>query len=115
MRGARISVPHMSSTISNQPILCGGPLISASRRAAQYIRMSTDHQRYSIENQKVVIAEYAFIHGSKIVRACADEGRSGVTIKHRDALQQLIDDVEWGHADFETILVHDVGRWSRLP
>lgn len=76
--------------------------------------MSTDHQRYSIENQKAVIAEYALFHGFKVVRTYADEGRSGVTIKHRDALQQLIDDVEWGRADFETVLVYDVSRWGRF-
>ena len=29
------------------------------RRAAQYVRMSTDYQRYSIENQAAVIATYA--------------------------------------------------------
>ena len=28
-------------------------------RAAQYVRMSTDHQQYSIENQAAVIATYA--------------------------------------------------------
>jgi predicted site-specific integrase-resolvase len=28
-------------------------------RAAQYVRMSTDKQRYSIENQAAVIAAYA--------------------------------------------------------
>jgi len=32
-----------------------------TRRAAQYIRMSTDHQKYSIENQKQIIAEYALL------------------------------------------------------
>ena len=29
------------------------------RRAAQYVRMSTDHQQYSIASQKAAIAEYA--------------------------------------------------------
>jgi hypothetical protein len=28
-------------------------------RAAQYVRMSTEHQQYSIENQQVAIAQYA--------------------------------------------------------
>jgi hypothetical protein len=36
-------------------------------RAAQYVRMSTDYQRYSIENQAVVIAAYAQAHGLTIV------------------------------------------------
>lgn len=32
---------------------------SAMRRAAQYLRMSTEHQQYSIANQSAVIAIYA--------------------------------------------------------
>jgi DNA invertase Pin-like site-specific DNA recombinase len=31
-------------------------------RAAQYVRMSTDHQQYSPENQKAAIAVYAREH-----------------------------------------------------
>jgi hypothetical protein len=30
--------------------------------AAQYVRMSTDYQQYSIENQAAVIAAYAQLH-----------------------------------------------------
>jgi hypothetical protein len=35
------------------------PTSQKTLRAAQYVRMSTDYQRYSIENQAVVIAAYA--------------------------------------------------------
>jgi DNA invertase Pin-like site-specific DNA recombinase len=35
------------------------PKSQKGTRAAQYVRMSTDRQRYSIENQAVVIAAYA--------------------------------------------------------
>jgi hypothetical protein len=35
---------------------------------AQYVRMSTDHQKYSIANQAVVIAAYAELHQLSIVR-----------------------------------------------
>lgn len=83
-------------------------------RAAQYVRMSTDHQRYSIENQKQAIAEYALLHELKIVRTYADEGRSGVHFKRRDALKQLLSDVQNGLADFEVVLVFDVSRWGRF-
>ena len=34
---------------------------------AQYVRMSTEHQRYSTENQQLAIADYALIHGMRIV------------------------------------------------
>jgi len=60
------------------------------RRAAQYLRMSTDHQRYSIENQKEMISEYAFSHGIKVVQTYADIGRSGLKLRGRDALLMLI-------------------------
>ena len=40
----------------------------ATRRAARYVRMSTDHQRYSTENQADAIAIYAAAHGFEIVR-----------------------------------------------
>ena len=45
-------------------------------RAAQYIRMSTDMQRYSLENQSEAIATYALKHGLTIVRSYEDAGRS---------------------------------------
>ena len=32
-------------------------------RAVEYIRMSTDLQRYSVLNQQQRIAEYALLHG----------------------------------------------------
>ena len=84
-------------------------------RAAQYVRMSTEHQQYSTENQAHAIRQYADRHGLEIVRTYADEGRSGLRIEGRDALQGLIADVESGAADFTTILVYDVSRWGRFP
>jgi DNA invertase Pin-like site-specific DNA recombinase len=84
------------------------------RRAAQYVRMSTDHQRYSILNQTVTIAEYAERRGFVVVRTYADEGRSGLRLERRDALKQLIADVQTGRNDYEVILVYDVSRWGRF-
>jgi DNA invertase Pin-like site-specific DNA recombinase len=43
-------------------------------RAAQYVRMSTDQQKYSTENQAEVIAAYARSRNLTIVRTYADEG-----------------------------------------
>ena len=37
-------------------------------RAAQYVRMSTEHQKYSTENQAAAIAVYAEANGLEIVR-----------------------------------------------
>ncbi len=63
-------------------------------RAAQYVRMSTEHQQYSTENQSDKILEYASRHGMQIVRTYADAGKSGLNIDGRDALQRLIREVE---------------------
>ena len=49
-----------------------------------------------------------------IVRTYADAGKSGLRIDGRDALKQLIHDVESGSADFAVILVYDVSRWGRF-
>ena len=84
------------------------------RRAARYVRMSTDHQRYSTENQGDAIEAYAEKHGFEIVRTYADEGRSGLSIADRDSLRRLIDDVREGRADFEAVLVYDISRWGRF-
>ena len=83
-------------------------------RAAQYVRMSTDHQQYSTENQAETIREYAARHGLVIVRSYADEGKSGLRLEGRDQLQRLIADVENGSADFQVVLVYDVSRWGRF-
>jgi len=83
-------------------------------RAAQYVRMSTEHQRYSTENQDDKIREYAARRGIEIIKTYADEGKSGLRIDGRQALQRLIHDVESGQADFQIILVYDVSRWGRF-
>nr|WP_269450355.1 MULTISPECIES: recombinase family protein [unclassified Sphingomonas] len=83
-------------------------------RAAEYVRMSTDHQRYSTENQADAIRHYATARGFEIVRTYADEGKSGLRIDGRDALKRLIEDVGAGATDFKAILVYDVSRWGRF-
>ena len=83
-------------------------------RAAQYVRMSTEHQQYSTENQADKIREYATRRGIEIIKTYADEGKSGLRIDGRQALQQLIKDVESGNADFQIILVYDISRWGRF-
>jgi DNA invertase Pin-like site-specific DNA recombinase len=87
---------------------------TARPRAARYVRMSTEHQQYSTENQGDKIQEYASQRGIDIVRTYADEGKSGLRIDGRQALQRLIKDVETGTADFQIILVYDVSRWGRF-
>jgi DNA invertase Pin-like site-specific DNA recombinase len=83
-------------------------------RAAQYVRMSTELQRYSIQNQAAAIAAYAQQHKLTIVRTYTDEGRSGLKIDGRKGLSNLIADVQSGNTDFDFILVYDVSRWGRF-
>lgn len=83
-------------------------------RAAQYVRMSTDRQQYSIQNQAAVIAAYAHAHNFTLVRTYKDEGESGLLIKNRAGLLQLLEDVESKQADFGHLLVYDISRWGRF-
>jgi DNA invertase Pin-like site-specific DNA recombinase len=82
--------------------------------AAAYVRMSTDHQRYSIANQSEVISRYAERRGFNVVATYVDEGKSGLRLDGRDALRTLISDVEGGSASFRAVLVYDVSRWGRF-
>lgn len=90
------------------------PASKKALRAAQYVRMSTDRQRYSIQNQAAVIAAYAHARNLKIVRTYADEGESGLRIKNRAGLKRLISDITTGEADYGYLLVYDVSRWGRF-
>ena len=82
--------------------------------AAQYIRMSTEHQQYSTENQADIIAEFAQKRGYEITETFADEGKSGLRIEGRKELKRLIRTVEEGKAAFKAILAYDVSRWGRF-
>ena len=76
--------------------------------------MSTENQQYSTDNEADKINEYAEKRGIEIIKTYADDGKSGLSIGGRAALQQLISDVETGAADFNVILVYDVSRWGRF-
>jgi DNA invertase Pin-like site-specific DNA recombinase len=78
--------------------------------APQYVRMSTEHQQCSTENQGDAILRYANAHGMQIVRTYSDEGKSGLSLSGRRGLRELLQDVENGRADYSVILVYDIGR-----
>ncbi|MBZ9919087.1 recombinase family protein [Mesorhizobium sp. BR1-1-12] len=92
------------------------PELSTALRvpAAQYLRMSTEHQRYSLENQRAAISGYAEMRGFAIVQTYADAGKSGLSLKGRDGLQRLLADAVTGQGGFSAILVLDVSRWGRF-
>lgn len=83
-------------------------------RAAEYVRMSTEHQRYSTESQADAIRAYAAQRNYTIVRTYADEGKSGLNIDGRIGLRRLIADVTNEQANFDVVLVYDVSRWGRF-
>lgn len=45
-------------------------------------------------------------------RGRGEEGKSGLGIDRRDALKQLINDVQAGTTDFTMVLAYDVSRWG---
>jgi len=81
---------------------------------AQYLRMSTDNQKYSTYNQMLYISEYAKKNGMTIIKTYQDEGKSGLTISGRPGLQNLIDDVTNHKIDIDAILIYDVSRFGRF-
>ena len=82
--------------------------------AAAYVRMSTEHQQYSTSNQMDVIREYAKRRGMQITKDYSDAGKSGLNIEGREALAQMIQDVQDGKINCSSILVYDVSRWGRF-
>ena len=82
--------------------------------AAEYLRMSTEHQQYSLANQAIKIQEYANEYGFVVVKSYVDSGRSGVLLRHRRALSSLLADVVSRRAEFKAILVYDISRWGRF-
>jgi DNA invertase Pin-like site-specific DNA recombinase len=82
--------------------------------AAQYLRMSPEHQQYSLLNQSAAIASYAEQNGFCIIRTYSDPGRSGLGIKNRPGLTNLLHDVVVHKYGFQAVLVYDVSRWGRF-
>jgi DNA invertase Pin-like site-specific DNA recombinase len=76
--------------------------------------MSTTDQQNSIPIQRAAIQQYATLHGYEVVATYSDSGKSGVEIKHRAGLRQLLHDVVGGQTRFRIILVYDVSRWGRF-
>src|SRR3984885_3548004 len=99
----RISRPAPSKDSADRPA-----------RAAAYVRMSTDLQKYSTDNQFEAIRRYAEQRGFEISQIYEDSGRSGLKVDGRDGIQRLMKDVQSPTRDFEAILVYDVSRWGRF-
>jgi DNA invertase Pin-like site-specific DNA recombinase len=81
---------------------------------AQYLRMSKEHQQYSLDNQQLAIQGYADAHGFSVIQTYTDGAKSGVVLKRRNGLRQLLQDVMGGNPHYTAILVYDVSRWGRF-
>jgi DNA invertase Pin-like site-specific DNA recombinase len=81
---------------------------------AEYLRMSTEQQQYSLDNQHAAITVYAEHRAFSVVKTYADGARSGLDLKRRNGLRQLLHDVMSRKAEFKAILVYDVSRWGRF-
>jgi len=87
----------------------------ANLKGALYVRMSTEHQKYSIINQKKALEAYASKHEIDIVNTYSDSGKSGINIAGRTGLKTLLREVEDLEVQFTEVLVLDISRWGRFP
>ena len=84
------------------------------RRAVAYLRMSTEHQQYSTDNQMAVIERYAADNDMELVATYSDEARSGLRYDTRPGMQQMLADAQKADSSFDAILVYDISRWGRF-
>ena len=63
---------------------------------------------------RAAIEKYAEAHCFEIVQTYSDAAKSGVALKRRAGLRQLLQDVVSGIPAFRAILVYDVSRWGRF-
>jgi len=82
--------------------------------AAQYLRVSTERQEYSLDCQSTRIANYAQQNGFEVCHTYCDEAKSGLEIRRRTGLSQLLRDVVGGKQSYKAVLVYDVSRWGRF-
>jgi DNA invertase Pin-like site-specific DNA recombinase len=82
--------------------------------AAQYLRMSTDQQQYSLMNQAAAILGYAERSNFVVVKTYEDAGRSGLVLRERPGLRALLKDVVAHDVPYKAVLVYDVSRWGRF-
>jgi len=79
--------------------------------AASYVRMSSDKQDASPQQQRDEVAKLAARTGHHLVSEYADEAVSGDRTDKRHGFQRMIDDAKRGR--FKTILAWDQDRFSR--
>ena len=83
------------------------------RRAAVYIRYSSENQRdgYSVEYQLDECKKYIKEHGFSFEKAYIDEAVSGKSTNNRDAFFSLLSDVKNGL--YDVVIVYKYSRFAR--
>src|SRR6056297_3514902 len=83
------------------------------RKAAAYIRVSTDRQvgGESLSVQRKGIKQYCNANNIELVNEYSDEGISGGNVKDRHALLQCLNDGIQGK--FDTLIVWNLSRFGR--
>jgi hypothetical protein len=71
--------PEPSAIASTEEVIV---FATVSIPSAQYLRRSTEHQQYSLENQQATIAQHADQHGFSVVQTYTD-ARTGVVLGRR--------------------------------
>ena len=82
--------------------------------AALYCRLSLDDgsvgESGSIQTQKIILEEYAKMHGFKIYDVYVDDGYSGLNFK-RPGFQQMTQDIQGGKINL--VITKDLSRLGR--
>lgn len=81
------------------------------RRCALYVRMSTDKQEHSAENQIQVLKDYAKRNNFKVIKTYSDEGISGTKAEKRPAFMRMVEDSS--RDIFDVVLIYDSSRFAR--
>ncbi len=88
---------------------------SVTKRAALYVRVSSDEQveGYSLPAQERAIEAYCVLHGYDIAVHYRDEGKSARTddLAKRPAFRQMLEDA--GAGLFDIVVVHKLDRFAR--
>src|SRR5260370_2569093 len=90
------------------------PTACARVPVAQYLRVSTDHQRYSLDNQSDFIERYATAQGFSIIQTYSDRAKSVLLLRNRACLRQLLHDVLEDGAVYRAVLDYDINRWGHF-
>src|ERR1700690_2904406 len=98
----------------NNPNPFGKDCPMSSISAAQYLRVSTERQEYSLDFQSARIAHYAQENDFTVCQTYCDEAKIGLEIGRRSGLSRLIQDVVEAGQSYKAILVYDVSRWGRF-